>query len=52
MIIYKAENKVNGKVYIGKTVQLLHGRRLSHLSSIRRNEYNTFFHRAIRGIKE
>lgn len=32
MIVYKAENKINGKIYIGKTIQKLTRRIGSHLS--------------------
>lgn len=47
-IIYKAENKVNGKVYIGKTVKKLRIRRNHHFSCAKNNRYNMYFHRAIR----
>lgn len=39
MIIYKATNKVNGKVYIGQTVNSLEVRKRQHLNS---HKYNSF----------
>ena len=33
MIIYKIENKINGKIYIGQTIKDLNGRITSHLKS-------------------
>lgn len=47
-IIYKATNKINGKVYIGKTVRGLHNRRLSHYSECKANRYKSAFHAAIK----
>lgn len=47
MIIYKAENKLNGQVYIGKTVSNLNKRRQDHIYSAGRSK-NTYFHNAIR----
>jgi len=32
-IIYKATNKINGKIYIGKTMQSLHRRKICHKSN-------------------
>lgn len=45
-IIYKATNIVNGKVYIGQTIQSLTDRITSHHSKAD-NENKTYFHRAI-----
>lgn len=47
-IIYKAENKVNGNVYIGKTVKSLNLRKNSHKCDAYAKSYNSAFHNAIR----
>lgn len=47
MIIYKVENKVNNKKYIGLTRKSLEERKESHLRKVR-NGSNTHFHNAIR----
>lgn len=47
-IIYKAENKINGKVYIGQTVQGLSRRKTRHKYDSLNNIYDNFFYRAIR----
>jgi group I intron endonuclease len=47
-IIYKATNKINGKVYIGQTIKLLKNRKYSHKSDALKNRYDIYFHRAIR----
>ena len=48
MVIYKATNKVNGKVYIGKWAGTRVAQRWAqHKSSARRGS-DTYFHRAIR----
>lgn len=47
MIIYKAENIVNGKAYIGKTVRDLEYRQRGHIRSASKGS-NTAFHSAIR----
>lgn len=47
-IIYKATNKVNGKVYIGQTVKTLEARIIGHLSSSRSGKYpSNYFFRAM-----
>jgi group I intron endonuclease len=51
MIIYKVENLINGKVYIGKTIQSLKRRKTEHLSYSRREKGN-IFHRAIKKYGE
>ena len=48
MIIYKAVNKLNGKVYIGKTILSLHQRKTGHLNYVNNQNSETYFHRAIR----
>ena len=44
--IYKAENCVNHKVYIGKTTKVMENRRKDHLYKSSRGS-NTYFHKAI-----
>ena len=49
MIIYKATNKINGKIYIGKTINSLTKRKSSHISdSFTGNRDKMPFHRAIK----
>ena len=43
-IIYKATNKINGKVYIGQTIRGLHERKRKHCYS----KHKTYFHNAIK----
>lgn len=47
MIIYKATNIQNNKVYIGQTVGLLKTRINGHISESKRNVKNNKFHNAI-----
>lgn len=47
-IIYKVTNKINGKVYIGQTVQKLRRRRKKHISEALLNKNSYHFHGAIR----
>ena len=47
MIIYKATNLINSKVYIGQTVKSLKHRKAGHFSKIKKNS-KTYFHNAIR----
>jgi group I intron endonuclease len=47
MLIYKATNKINGKVYIGQTVRTLEARKSGHVQSAKKGSKN-HFHRAIR----
>jgi len=47
-IIYKATNKVNGKSYIGQTINPLKERIFKHIDDILNSRYNSYFHRAIR----
>lgn len=47
MIIYKVTNKLNDKIYIGKTMQSLSKRKASHYKKIKYKS-NTNFHRALR----
>ena len=46
--IYKATNKVNGKVYIGKTSAKLSVRKRQHTSDTYSKNSKTVFHSAIR----
>lgn len=46
MIIYKAENLINGKVYIGKTVQTLNRRKQIHIAQSKRG-IKFYFHYAL-----
>jgi len=52
-VIYKSTNKINGKSYIGKTIQDFDRYIQFHLSDARTNRYpNRVFHRAIRKYGE
>jgi group I intron endonuclease len=48
VIIYKVTNKVNGKIYIGKTVKSLPIRKSQHCYTARSNRSASYFHKAIR----
>lgn len=48
MIIYKATNKINGKIYIGQTIHNLAHRRQRHLYDSRNKKDNMQFHKAAR----
>lgn len=48
MIVYKVENLVNGKLYIGQTTETLGERWRKHLSDAARKRHNMLLHRAIR----
>ncbi len=52
MIVYKATNQINGKVYIGQTTRVLPQRISHHLWNANNND-NNYFHNAINkyGIK-
>jgi len=47
-IIYKATNKVNGKMYIGQTVKFLDKRIIEHICHALNKKDNMYFHKAIR----
>ena len=48
MIIYKATNKVNGKIYIGQTSKTLEQRKNGHERDTRsRKKHTTYFHEAL-----
>ena len=47
MIIYKATNKINGKSYIGQTINELHDRKSGHLRSSKGDNTDCMFHNAI-----
>lgn len=47
-IIYKAVNQINGKCYIGKTVDSLKERQRCHHREINKNKLNTHFVRALK----
>lgn len=51
MIIYKATNLVNGKVYIGQTIRSLEYRKRRHLQDAKRGD-STHFHQALRKYGE
>ena len=46
MIIYKAENKITGEVYIGKTIKTLHIRKNQHINDSKRGSIYRF-HKAL-----
>lgn len=53
MIIYKAVNKTNGKVYVGQTKNSLAYRRDQHIRETRcKTHKNTYFHDAIQKYGE
>jgi group I intron endonuclease len=47
VIIYKATNLVNGKIYIGKTIKTLRERVAEHIYSAKHRHYKSAFHSAI-----
>ncbi len=47
-IIYKATNKLNGKCYIGKTIQKLNIRKKAHIYNALNNIYSTYFYNALK----
>lgn len=47
-IIYQATNLVNGKIYIGKTIQKFKYRKADHIRSALKKDSQTYFHLAIR----
>jgi len=51
-IIYKATNKINGKIYIGQTVRGLRERKRKHYNSANINRDNYHFHNALRKYKK
>jgi len=51
-IIYKATNKVNGKIYIGQTIQSLDKRVYDHIYYALNERDDMYFHRAIRKYSE
>lgn len=48
MLIYKATNKINGKLYIGQTVRSLESRKQRHISEALNKSNNMYIGRAIR----
>ena len=49
--IYKIENKQNGKIYIGKTVNTIRERWLEHIGEANKGD-NSLLHKAIRKYGE
>lgn len=45
--IYKITNKINGKIYIGKTTKTIEERFKGHVYESKRNKNNNYFHNAI-----
>ena len=53
MIIYKCTNKINGKIYIGRTVQPFRQRKSDHFSEAKKfNDTSCSFHNALRKYGE
>lgn len=48
MIIYMATNKVNGKSYVGQTINSLEQRKREHIRHAMNNKDNSYFHNALR----
>ena len=48
MIIYMAINKINGKSYIGQTINSLKQRKGEHVRRFSLNNDNLYFHNALR----
>jgi len=46
-VIYKVTNKINDKIYIGKTTQKFNKRIIQHKSDIKNNKKNMYFHRVL-----
>jgi len=47
-IIYKATNKINGRMYIGQTIRSLERRKYMHINDALSKRNNMYFHKAIR----
>lgn len=52
MIIYKVENLINGKIYIGLTIRTLEARKSQHIRDALNNKDKNVFHRALRKYGE
>lgn len=50
MIIYKCQNKINNKIYIGKTVRNLNSRKKQHYRDSKIHDFK--FHRALKKYKD
>ena len=50
MIIYKCQNKINNKIYIGKTIKTLNSRKKQHYRDSKIHDFK--FHRALKKYKE
>lgn len=48
MVIYMAENRINGKSYVGQTVGSLEKRKQTHISCSLNDSDNLYFHNAIK----
>jgi len=48
MIIYRAVNKINGKSYVGRTIQSFAQRKSEHKYMALKNQSQFIFHKAIR----
>ena len=46
MIIYKAVNKVNNKVYIGQSINSIAHRKAQHYREAKSKQENNYFHNA------
>jgi group I intron endonuclease len=52
MLIYKATNKINNHVYIGKSIRSLHERKREHLQYANKRQNNIYFYNALKKYGE
>ena len=52
MIIYKATNVINNKIYLGQTIHQLSARKQEHIKRSKYDKYLTYFGKALRKYGE